>query len=610
MKLNKMYVKNFRGYYGEKEFDFEKDINVIIGKNDVGKSTILDALDIFFNDIKPDLDDLNKKAMLEANGIEISCEFKLDENDKKIIIDSTNAIELKDEFLLMENGNLKIKKIYDFNNGKISSTAKKYLCCFYPEEYSSNPLTTMKINALKRELEIKKESISEYENINKTISGEIRKALYKVAGKNFIETEIDVSKEDMKDISEKINRCIPLFFAFKSDRKNTDKDSEVQNPLQIATKAFLNDSTIKEKLDKIEQNVHEYIEIIAKETIEKFNEMNNELDINLKVSLDKKPWESIFGFSIIGDDEIPLNKRGSGIRRLILLSYFRAEAERVLKDKNSNSIIYAIEEPETAQHPDFQKMIIETLKQISENDKYQVIITTHTPEMIKLIELEKIILIEKTKENDININKGNITPKKVADTLGVLPYLLTKVIICVEGENDINFLRNIGNIPELSKIININEISIIPMVGSNLLKWIKENYLNKSNVKEVHIYDGDKKEYIDAVNRMNTTNNRQYGFNTEKLEMENYIPYKYIEEEFGISIEKSVIDNWEKEDVPKYLVGKVKKEIPEEKEREKVIKQILNAKVSRKITNEDLSENNAIEEIKNWFEKIKEFYDN
>ena len=46
MKLKKLKLKNFRGYSSEVEIEVT-DLNVIIGKNDIGKSTILEALDIF-----------------------------------------------------------------------------------------------------------------------------------------------------------------------------------------------------------------------------------------------------------------------------------------------------------------------------------------------------------------------------------------------------------------------------------------------------------------------------------------------------------------------------------------------------------------------------------
>ena len=59
MKLSKIIIKNFRGYCGEHAIDVENDITALIGKNDAGKSTILEALNIFFGEGKPERGDLN-----------------------------------------------------------------------------------------------------------------------------------------------------------------------------------------------------------------------------------------------------------------------------------------------------------------------------------------------------------------------------------------------------------------------------------------------------------------------------------------------------------------------------------------------------------------------
>ena len=71
MKIKNVAIKNFRGYSDEINSDFE-DLTAFVGKNDIGKSTILEALDMFFNDgkgvTKLDKADLNveSKARQEA----------------------------------------------------------------------------------------------------------------------------------------------------------------------------------------------------------------------------------------------------------------------------------------------------------------------------------------------------------------------------------------------------------------------------------------------------------------------------------------------------------------------------------------------------------------
>lgn len=95
-------------------------------------------------------------------------------------------------------------------------------------------------------------------------------------------------------------------------------------------------------------------------------------------------WSDVFKkVSISGDEGIPVNKRGSGVKRLILLNFFRAEAERRIADNANASIIYAIEEPETSQHTENQKKLIEALLELSEVNSTQVIITTHSANVVK-----------------------------------------------------------------------------------------------------------------------------------------------------------------------------------------------------------------------------------
>jgi hypothetical protein len=105
--------------------------------------------------------------------------------------------------------------------------------------------------------------------------------------------------------------------------------------------------------------------------------------------------------AIAGDDDIPINKRGSGVKRLILISFFRAEAERRQRDSGLPSVVYAIEEPETSQHPDHQRALITALIALSNAAKTQIFLTTHSPEIVKKLEFENLLLIAGQQPGDI-----------------------------------------------------------------------------------------------------------------------------------------------------------------------------------------------------------------
>ena len=607
MKLVKMKLQNFRGY-NALEIVFDENMSVIIGKNDVGKSTIMDALEIFFNgdnrdaQVKIDIEDLNVDCIEEQKEIKITCYFKIE--DEEVLIDTINRTYLNDEYLLNENGLLEISKVWNCSKSKISaSDLKIYITAYYPVLFDK-PLAIMKIQDLRKKLEEIKENLSDYENINKNKSAEIRKSLYEYYIKKdtkFSNIDIDSSKEDAKNIWEKVKTNLPLYFLFKSDRTNTDDDAEVQNPLKIATKNVL--ANLGDNLEEIKRTVENEVKKIGDRTIEKLGELDENIAKDLKTDLKLKPWDSIFSFELISD------KRGSGVRRLLLLSYFRAEAERISQTSNPKDIIYAIEEPETSQHPDYQKMIMESLIEISNDENHQLIITTHTPEIAKMANINQLIFIKKDDSGIPNIvDDENLKIKNIVSTLGILPDITSKLVICVEGENDVNFIKNVNScIKDYKDIIDIEEegINIIPLTGSNLEKWVDENYLKDSNVKEIHIYDNDRSDYRKKIEEINAKNDgRRFGWTTQKREMENYISPNLIESEFEIDL-SSYKDNWSEIDVPKILVGKTMTQIKDETVREKKIKIRLNKSVAKKINKDYLEEIDAYEDIKQWFLKIK-----
>ena len=200
---------------------------------------------------------------------------------------------------------------------------------------------------------------------------------------------------------------LPIYTLFQSDRKNSDGDSEVQDPLKIAVKEILEDNTIKQMLEDISVKVTNRLKEVSESTLEKLREMNPSIASSLSPEIPPSKslkWQDVYkNVSIVGDNGIPINKRGSGIKRLILLNFFRAEAERRKETENSKSIIYAIEEPETSQHYAHQKILIESFKKLSESLNTQVILTTHSSTVVKGLEFKnlRLIYIDENNQKDI-----------------------------------------------------------------------------------------------------------------------------------------------------------------------------------------------------------------
>lgn len=93
------------------------------------------------------------------------------------------------------------------------------------------------------------------------------------------------------------------------------------------------------------------------------------------------------------------------------------DAER----KHQSNMIYAIEEPETSQHPNYQRIIIESLKKLAQNKGRQILLTTHTPEIARMVNKENIIFIQKdNKDKRIVYHGDEIDIEILVDALSII----------------------------------------------------------------------------------------------------------------------------------------------------------------------------------------------
>ncbi|KUY29804.1 ATP-binding protein [Elizabethkingia ursingii] len=405
MKLHSVKIKNFRSYKEEVEIKID-DLTAFVGKNDIGKSSVLEALDVFFNDgkgnfvVKLDKDDINKSSM-DGGDKEIVISAVFTNLPTSITIDTTNPTTFESEYLLNSDNRLEIVKKYP-NAG----AAKVYIKANHPTNSKCSDLLLKKLADYKKI--IKDENI-ECENL--TINAIMRTAIWNhfTDDLQLQEILIDTSKEDAKNIWEKIQTYLPQYSLFQSDRKNSDNDSEVQDPLKKAVSQILGDQEVISMFENIAQKVSNHLNEVSNATLEKLQEMNPDIANSLNPIIPTASalkWVDVFkNVSICGDENIPINKRGSGVKRLILLNFFRAEAERRMRSGNSQSIIYAIEEPETSQHTDHQKLLIKAFKELSQSGNTQVLLTTHSSIVVKGLEFKNLRLINKNGEGNKSISE-------------------------------------------------------------------------------------------------------------------------------------------------------------------------------------------------------------
>lgn len=614
MKISRLTLKNFRAYT-DISVKFDDNFNVIIGRNDVGKSTILEALEIFFNNetVKIDIEDHN----VRANDSEMSIQVSFRPDDKQYTID-TVPTDLHREYLLDENGELTIKKAWDCSKDKLTaSSLRTYIIAHYPTVFEE-PLISLKIAELRKVLDGYADKL-DIKEVKKNKSSSIRQAIYEV--ENIIEfspKEIPIDKEDGKKIWDSLKLDFPLFFIFQSDRANKDSDKEVQDPLKAITKTAI--GQLEQELEQVKEQIRIKAEELGNRTLEKLKEMNPEIAAVLTPQMTHKAWDSLFSFSFNCDDGIPINKRGSGVRRLILLNYFRAEAER--KNSEERNVIYAIEEPETSQHPDWQVELFNALVELSENPNTQVLITTHSPSLAGLVCPDNILFIYKNYQG-INVQKGgHDNLQSIVDTLGLLPNVSItvenigiKAVLCVEGPSDIEFFNHIGKLFGLD-LESDDRVLVLCLGGGTLMHWVNKNYLAKLNKPEIHIYDNDVSKYQLAVDEVNGRGNG-WATLTNMYEMENYIHPSLISQVYPIGDDFFTTQGtwqveWGSKNVPKDLSTFLKQlkangnnQITDEGVNS--IKRILSTRIAPLMTVELLHDLTVYDEVNEWFDKLNSF---
>ena len=615
MKLKRVRIRNFRCFQNETTLDLE-DITALVGRNDSGKSTVLDAIALFFDAYSADCDDAcntgNKEDMA------VICEF----NDlpAELIIDVNYKVIPSLEWLVNQRGNLEIHRIY---NGAIQKPkrTRTFLVAQHPTASGFNDLLYLK-NA---DLKTRAQSIGvNLDGVDQRVNSALRQAIWNSSNDlRIAETEIDIEKEDAKKIWIVLEKQLPLFAIFHSDRKSTDQDDEAQDPLKAAINEAL--QAHETALETLTQNVREQVLGIARSTVEKLREMDPNLAQELNPRFVKPNWNNVFKISLTDESQIPINKRGSGVRRLILLNFFRAEAEKRLANGDAPGIIYAIEEPETSQHPINQRILLAALRDLSAQPGCQVVFTSHTPVLVRDIPLSSLKYVTQYADGNRGIIQGDEdTYREIASALGVIPDHDIRLFIGVEGLNDINFLRSIStmlrNLGEdfldLSMLENQGKIVFIPVGGSNLALWTHR--LAGLHRPEFHLYDRDEEPptrslHQDAVDEINGRG--AVAVLTQKRETENYLHPRAIQTALGVEINFGDFD-----DIPDLVAQQIHiagggidpwNAIDPEKKSKKVsnAKKRLNTLAVAAMTPELLAISDRMDEIRGWLKEIHHLYE-
>lgn len=533
MKLSSVEIENIRCYKDHVKILID-DLTTFIGKNDIGKSTVLEALEIFFNNDTVKITQDDACISNENKMVSITCEF-INLPDK-IILDIGHETTLRNEYLLTSDSALKIKKIFDC--GKKTPSCEVFIIAQHPTAAGVNNLLELKEKDLQK--------IIKDQGIDSALKGNplMRKAIWDNAENlELQEIEIPVTKpkEDSKRIWEQLDKYLPFFALFQSDRSSKDSDGEVQDPMKAAVATAI--AEVKDDIERIQQRVKARTEEIANNTHKALETIDKTLASELVpdfIPPTLAKWTGLFSVSL-STDGIPLNKRGSGVRRLVLVSFFKAEAERLLTQGSNKGIIYAVEEPETAQHPNNQKILQQAFSDLASEDNCQVILTTHSPGFASDLPIEGIRFVTRDENAKPCIESGVDVLGKVAEALGVTPDSRVKLICCVEGPTDVKALKALSralhlednSIPDLA---NDDRVAFVVLGGGNLKHWVNDNYLKGFGKPELHIYDADVPSYAGFIEQVSARGDGSIGFITQKHEIESYLHSDVIKAAFGVDV--------------------------------------------------------------------------
>lgn len=523
MKLTRLDLKNFRGYQ-EATISFE-NFSTIVGINDSGKSTIFEALDIFFNNTKFDGFDRNIKH--PDQNVELIAHFS--ELPETIKIESVDT-DIKSEFLTCDN-EFVLKKVFETKSSKFS----EFVIAKMPDVDGIEKIHSLKIKELKQKvlnLDI------ELQDVDKRVSSELRHAIFKKLQENnsLVIKDVELKSEDGKSISESLHKELPFYQLFKADRENSDGDNEVQDPIKAIVKSTLSTNIeLQNKLTEVFEQVKLEVTKSTDATLNLLKNMNTDLANTLNADFTAPKWESLFKPSLSTDESIPLNKRGSGVRRLVLLNFFRAEAKRRLaQNSNANvgNIIYAFEEPETALHPKFQRILLDSFEDMISTPGVQIMITTHSPEIAKSVPSKGVSLVKSDIIGDAHICSGHEAISSIVEQLGLMPDIKLyddqlEVLVILEGHTDVKYFENAYKALSKKSLNEQNKVAFMFGGGKAIIQYLNLNYIKQLHLKKkIVIVDGDQSGSKD----LEKIGSDAHKIQLKKSTIEFYLPYKNIQE--------------------------------------------------------------------------------
>ncbi|OIR46059.1 hypothetical protein BJP08_00145 [Corynebacterium sp. NML140438] len=532
MIIKNVAIKGFRGALNRKELMLEQDFTVITGRNDAGKSTFLDALNIFFGNQKVSDSDFSRSLDGET-AEEIYIEVSFCDLPQQVVFDSTSSTTFEDEYLLDEQGYLTIRYTYT-SKGRLP---KKSLLARHPVlKESSVPLLSMKNAALKKL--VTQHQLSSV-GIDMKSNVALRQALYKDLTLFEFQESYCLELENVeggKGLFSKIERNFPAFHLFRAENVSDEGEKFVQDPVRAIVKEVLEQHV--DSLDAVAQKVDDEITNALTAVSDDLAQLAPSLRTRFMPHDVRANWEKAYASVAFSDAQgVPLATRGSGMRRLALLSFFRVQAERVSK---GIPVVYAIEEPEAFLHPDLQKEIWQALNDLALHEENQLIITSHSANLIEGTLCTQVRYLDDDGVHSVSPEKSDDEKadfvRHIEKSLGKFRDTDIDCFILVEGKNDITTLEKLlpaASDPELITFAGHFEkgrIKTLPIGGTGAV-GLWQGRLDEFDKPVVFLRDADDDipELLEAAEVQNGLKKKEvYTIKHSRREMENFLSLDVI----------------------------------------------------------------------------------
>ena len=482
MFVSKLLIRNFRSI--EKEnICFRPGKNVLVGKNNSGKSNIVKALDLVLGEKSPVYLDINEKDFFTyyEDGIEKTknaffIAVKLEGNDlneelfKSISgawlapIGDKNLIE--DFFGANKNPELLIKNFDTLSNRKYYKDTNELLDIF------RNTLELYIYYAVMKNVAIENKDYdmdNQQSNYSKTYSIFLKNGsqYYRCSKfsndlKNSLVTSAILSA--VRDINKelKINTWSWYGRLIKDiwENCNPDQKREINKKL----------SEIKEITDNIFVNAASDIEEKIKKAIY-HNSISFQLLQNTKDDIYK-------GINIFVNDGVEglIEDKGTGIQSAVVISLFSYYCSKFHK----NSSLLVVEEPEIYLHPQARRVVsnkFDDFVNLNSINRNQVIITTHSSEFIRNTDIGNIIVVKKVSGKTItkHIQIENDHHKELAKLQNIIStknaeiFFADKVIL-VEGGEEYLIPLIAEHYYKEKGFLDYNNISVAKVGGKSFFK--------------------------------------------------------------------------------------------------------------------------------------------